>query len=125
MASVLLFEPSEGYFGATVELMKNSFEEILDTYDWRAIRGCPGRFVLRGGPTSTSPDELLGKSLDVDEHVVSATKDPVHVTRLADGGLISYVKPDGLYIHTLNDKEGFERKMGELGIPIQQTKLDT
>jgi hypothetical protein len=30
------------------------------------------------------------------------------------GGIISYVKDDGKFIHTLNTKEGFGRKLDQL-----------
>jgi hypothetical protein len=37
--------------------------------------------------------------------------------RLADGsGLISYLKPGGLFLHTLNTAQGMERKLAALGI---------
>jgi hypothetical protein len=49
-------------------------------------------------------------------HVCNAAKDPVIVTALDDGGLISYRKADGTYLHTLNTREGFERKLRQLGI---------
>ena len=32
------------------------------------------------------------------------------------GGLISFRKDDGRYVHTLNTEEGFARKCRELGI---------
>jgi hypothetical protein len=35
------------------------------------------------------------------------------------GGLISYRKPDGSYVHTLNTKEGLNRKLDQLGLPPQ------
>ena len=43
-------------------------------------------------------------------------KDPVIVTPFEDGGLISYRKADGMFLHTLNTREGFERKLRQLGI---------
>ena len=41
-------------------------------------------------------------------------RDPVIVTPFEDGGLISYRKPDSLFLHTLNTREGFERKLAQL-----------
>jgi hypothetical protein len=52
------------------------------------------------------------------EHVVIAAKDPVVVAVFADGGLISYRKPDGRFVHTLNSRDGLERKLRELGIDL-------
>jgi hypothetical protein len=39
----------------------------------------------------------------------------VVIVRLADGGFISYRKPDGRYLHTLATPEAFERKCRQLG----------
>ena len=50
------------------------------------------------------------------EHVTLMAKDPVIVTPFDDGGLISYRKADGLFLHTLNTREGLERKLRQLGI---------
>jgi hypothetical protein len=58
----------------------------------------------------------VSRHVQVTEHLVAAAKDPVIVAPLADGGLISYRKADGTYVHTLNSREGFERKLRQLGI---------
>ncbi len=50
------------------------------------------------------------------EHVCRTAQDPVIVTPFEDGGLISYRKAHGLFLHTLNTREGFERKLRQLGI---------
>ena len=50
------------------------------------------------------------------EHRCDTAKDPVIVTPFEDGGLISYRKADGMFLHTLNTREGFERKLRQLGI---------
>jgi hypothetical protein len=50
------------------------------------------------------------------EHVCVTAKDPVIVTPLDDGGLISYRKAEHMFLHTLNTREGFERKLRQLGI---------
>jgi hypothetical protein len=62
------------------------------------------------------PAELVRTGVTVTEHVPAAARDPVVVARLDDGGLISYRRPDGTYLHTLNTREGFERKLQQLGI---------
>ena len=66
---------------------------------------------------------MVQRHVLVTEHLVAAAKDLVMVAPLTDGGLISYRKPDGVYIHTLNSREGFERKLQQLG--IQQAGLLT
>ena len=38
------------------------------------------------------------------------------------GGIISYVKDDGKFIHTLNTKEGFRRKSDQLKIGIKDSE---
>jgi hypothetical protein len=52
----------------------------------------------------------------ITEHVIPATPDPVIVAEFEDGGLISYRKPDGSFIHTVNTSEGLDRKLRQLGI---------
>jgi len=90
--------------------------ELKSRWPWRAIPNCPGRFVLSSGPSRMSPTEIVEPHVQVTEHLVTAAKDPVIVARLGDGGLISYRKPDGTHVHTLNSPEGFERKLRQLGI---------
>ena len=63
------------------------------------------------------PEALIGIA-DVREFHVSAAKDAVLVVRLIDGGLISYKRSDGSYLHTLNTAEGFARKLTKLGIRL-------
>ena len=53
------------------------------------------------------------------EHIVVTAEDPVVVAVFEDGGLISYRKPNGTYVHTLNSRDGFERKLQQLGIELR------
>ena len=71
--------------------------------------------MLAAGPIATPPGDLV-PGANGSEHVCVAARDPVIVTPLDDGGLISYRKADGLFLHTLNTREGFERKLRQLGI---------
>jgi hypothetical protein len=64
---------------------------------------------------ATTPEELVPGAIG-SEHLCVAARDPVIVTPFEDGGLISYRKADGLFLHTLNTREGLERKSRELGI---------
>ena len=93
-----------------------TFDELRVRCAWRPIPGCPGRFVLASGPSRLPPDALVPRSVEVTEHTVAAATDPVIVTSFDEGGLISYRKPDGTFVHTLNSSEGFERKLRQLGI---------
>jgi hypothetical protein len=93
-----------------------TFAELKSRCAWRPIPGCPGRFVLASGPSRLAPDALVPDGVDVSEHTVAAATDPVIIASLDEGGLISYRKPDGRFVHTLNSREGFERKLRQLGI---------
>ena len=90
------------------------FEEL----DWKPIRNCPGRFILRDGGSSLSPADILGgEESSMSEHRVQAASDTVLVLRLeGGGGLISYRRANGSHLYTLNTREGFERKLAQLGI---------
>ena len=72
--------------------------------------------MLAAGPVASPPDEIVPGATGGSVHVCATAKDPVIVTAFEDGGLISYRKADGMFLHTLNTREGFERKLRELGI---------
>jgi len=94
-----------------------TFDELLMTRDWKPIRNCPGRFVLHGVRSDLPPDALVaGAAAELSEFSVEGVRDKVVVARLKDGGVISYKRADGTYLHTLNNAEGFARKLRELGI---------
>ncbi len=65
----------------------------------------------------------MGQGSDSREFQVKTAQDPVVVTAFEAGGLISYRKSDGGYLHTLNTEEGFRRKLEQLGIGL--TPLDS
>jgi hypothetical protein len=96
-----------------------TFAEIAGRWSWREIAHCPGRFVLSGGPSWLSPEKIASGPPDVAEYRVAGAKDPVVVTCFSDGGLISYRRPDGSFVHTLNTREGLERKLRALGIRLR------
>ena len=93
-----------------------TFSALLHRRAWRPIPNCPGRFVLAMGPVATPPEELVPGANAGREHVCIGARDPVIVTPFDDGGLISYRKADGTFLHTLNTREGLERKLSDLGI---------
>ncbi|MBS1795386.1 MAG: hypothetical protein JSS81_16130 [Acidobacteria bacterium] len=96
-----------------------TFEELHAQWDWRPIRNCPGRFVRRGGASTATPAEIVGEDVELREFRVANAVDPVVVIRFDDGGgLISYQKPDGRFLHTLNTPEGFARKLAQFGIEL-------
>ena len=92
------------------------FEELMRGRRWVPIRGCPGRFILGGGPVRLRPEELAGPGCEPKEFRVAGTRDAVVVVRFDGGGLISYRKSGGEYLHTLNTEEGFGRKLEQLGL---------
>jgi hypothetical protein len=94
------------------------FTSLLMAWPWEPIPGCPGRYVLRGGPPGVTLEDLVGEQAPRSEHRVPGAADPVVVVPLEDGGLISYRKPDGAFVHTLNSPDGFRRKLDRLGIPL-------
>jgi len=71
---------------------------------------------MHPGPVDLSPEDLLGQDSEVRVFRVATAKDAVVVARLDKGGLISYSRTDGTYLHTLNTAEGFERKLSSLRI---------
>jgi hypothetical protein len=95
-----------------------SFAELKARWNWRPIRNCPGRYVLTGVEVRLSPAELLGSEVQLAEFTVARARDVVVVARLKDGGLISYKRADGTYLHTLNTVAGLERKLTQLGVEI-------
>jgi hypothetical protein len=92
-----------------------TFEELLARFDWRAMRGCPGRYLLAGGPTASPPGELFG-DLGFHEARSARASDRVFVAAIGGGGIISYAKENGTFVHTLGDSAGFARKLHALGL---------
>ena len=92
-----------------------TFSALFDRWAWRPIPNCPGRHVLAAGPVAAPPGDIV-PGANGSEHVSVSARDPVIVTPFEDGGLISYRKGDGLFLHTLNTREGFERKLRQLAI---------
>ena len=93
-----------------------SFEDLFSRWDWRPIPGCPGRYLLSPGVFSGEPRRLLNETCAVRELQSPKAPDPVSVAAIDGGGLISYRKPDGRFIHTLNTPEGLKRKLHQLEI---------
>jgi hypothetical protein len=98
------------------EALNVTFATLFERWAWRPIPNCPGRFVLASGSDAIAPADMAPGADDGSEHVCAGAKDPVIVTPFEDGGLISYRKADGMFLHTLNTREGFERKLRQLGI---------
>ena len=95
-----------------------TFDELLITWNWKPIRNCPGRFLLASVRPDLPPKALLGPDVELFEFDVEAARDKVVIAQLDEGGLISYKRADGTYLHTLNSAEGFSRKILQLGIVL-------
>jgi hypothetical protein len=93
-----------------------SVEAINHRWKWTPIRNCPGRYVLAGGANRLSILTLVGRGIPVVEFASARARDPVFVAHLADGGIISYLRPDGSMRHTLCTQMAFERKLRDLGL---------
>lgn len=98
--------------------MARSVTKLLRHLHWRPIPGCPGRFVLTGGATPISPAVLAGVGSATPAVSSPEAHDPVVVQPLSGGGLISYRKPAGTYVHTLCTVSGFRRKLEMLCVEV-------
>ena len=83
---------------------------------WQPIPNCPGRYKLLSSEKELSLSALVGDAVQIKEYRVPAARDVVLVAKLIDGGIISYRRPNGTYLHTLNTIVGFTRKLAQLGI---------
>jgi hypothetical protein len=101
-----------------------TFDELMKAGAWRPIRNCPGRFILRGASNNLRPQDILRDEVEAREFKVEAAKDTVLVVELEGGGLISYRRDDGSFLHTLNTPEGFRRKLSQLKIDLPSREID-
>ena len=96
-----------------------TFQQLATDWAWRPIPNCPGRFVLADTRQNLiSPYELAGADTTFSTFQVPTARDAVVVGQFDGGGLISYHRRDGTYVHTLNTPAGFERKLQQLGIVL-------
>lgn len=91
-----------------------TFRDIYIRFNWRPIRNCPGRYTLLKDSINRFND--FYKTLEDPVIYPPITgKDPVLVIPFEGGGLISYRHEDGFLVHTLNNRDGFVRKMEDIG----------
>jgi hypothetical protein len=96
------------------------FAEMFAAREWAPIRNCPGRYALAQGAVTESPESISGESGQ--EFHTREVRDLVIVVAFASGGgLISYKRADGSYLHTLNTPAGLERKLHELHIVLRSS----
>lgn len=98
-------------------LETTTFVEIFRNWTWKPIHNCPGRYTFGEGISTHTISDIVGRSLPIFEFAPEIAPDKVLVARFDDGGgMISYRKSGGLFLHTLNDESGFTRKLAQLGI---------
>ncbi len=96
-----------------------TFEQIFDKWSWREIRHCPGRFIFAEGRSGLTAEEIVGIEIKVYKFKFEKTVDEIFIAELGTGGgLISYIKEDDRFLHTLNNADGFRRKLDQLGIVL-------
>jgi hypothetical protein len=105
-------------------------QRLRDLWSWHEIRGCPGRFIVSKLGDDVPPEfiiqRLISASSSGEEHSSVRTakfprtdQDDVFVAVFLDesgGGLITFCKRDGHFVHTLNEPNGLERKLKGLGL---------
>ena len=96
--------------------MGNSFEELASRHQLHPIPNCPGRWIITDLPEDVSIVDWLGPDVAVKVFKTDKARDLVQVVRLSGGGIITYCRKDGTYLHTLNHNDGFERKFRQLDL---------
>ncbi len=94
-----------------------SVEGVMARWLCRPIRNCPGRYVLSNCPPHMPPEEIVGGQVPVAVFNAPGARDTVFVAAFDRGGLISYRRADGTFLHTVNEESGFRRKLALLGLP--------
>ena len=93
--------------------------------EWKEIRDCPGRYTVRRRRDLSRwpPERLLAAALGGNVPPVSlwrhrsGAKDAIHAVRFAGGGgLLTYARSDGTFVHTLNTESGLLRKIAALRV---------
>lgn len=119
------------------------FITLYNFFSWRMITNCTGRYTCRDHSkvSSLRPIELL-RNAGVESIVIdrlkqyfirfeNETKDPIYVIPFEEGttGIITYVKMNEYnetttrYVHTLNSRSGFERKLHAINVVLSDAYL--
>ena len=93
-----------------------TFDDVMKMGLWIPIRDCPGRYTLHEVSPTLGIVDLLGVDASIQKAHSLKARDTIWIACIEDGGVISYSRPDGSWLHTLNTKEGFERKLKQLEI---------
>lgn len=102
----------------------DGFGAVLLRHRVRPIPGCPGRFFFLGEAVGAAPEVILagvGGVVGPLRARVKGVRDEVWVWSLpGGGGVISYHRRDGSWLHTLNTPHGLARKLRQLGLSAPQ-----
>ncbi len=98
-----------------------TFDSLYSRFTWQPIRDCPGRFILRGVTATVGLVDLLDETMVAQRFDSVHAKDAVWVARFDDGGVISYQRGDGTWLHTLCTPAGLKRKLRQLEIPYSDS----
>ena len=90
--------------------------QLIDAYEGRPIRNCPGRYILNRARTQMPPSRIVGEHFRQTVYEETPAKDKVIVTWIENWGLISFHRKDGSWCHTVNEPDGFARKLKALEI---------
>lgn len=90
--------------------------ELLRRWDWEEMTSTPGRFRLVHPGPQPPVAELLGADVPLRTVESVASPDLIVLAEFEDGGLISYKRGDGTWVHTLNTLARYRRRLWELGI---------
>eukprot|EP01121_Diplochlamys_sp_Union-15-3_P012114 TRINITY_DN3590_c0_g1_i2.p1 TRINITY_DN3590_c0_g1~~TRINITY_DN3590_c0_g1_i2.p1 ORF type:complete len:126 (+),score=24.03 TRINITY_DN3590_c0_g1_i2:39-380(+) len=104
-----------------------TFDWLYNKYEWKPIKDCPGRYVLKKGSQHIStipPLQVIGEGCTLQLHQLEVIgKDPIYVIKFPTdgGGLLSFHKIDqGRYVHTLNTPSGLTRKLEAMKVSLKE-----
>ncbi|UJR32425.1 hypothetical protein I4U23_019887 [Adineta vaga] len=104
-----------------------SFDKLFKLYSWKEIKNCPGRYLLNKEDNqrlhTVLPNEFLNNQTSIHIFTSEMCPDRIHIGKFINGGLLSYEKSDGTYVHTLNNSSGLTRKMNHLNIQFNNDIL--
>ncbi|KAK3252150.1 hypothetical protein CYMTET_29142 [Cymbomonas tetramitiformis] len=118
-----------------------ALQRLWELWDWKPMRvPCPGRYrVLRGTGIHTRPEQVLSEidaadttvhlhhvqPVRVDAAASSDERDGVAVAHLpGGGGLITFIKADGNFVHTFNTEQNLWRKLRCMGLEEAQREME-
>jgi hypothetical protein len=98
-------------------------QRVWELHRWKPLGGCDGRFVHRGSSLARLSLPALVREWQVASCTsvvrcceVDESMDAADVVRfVGGGGMITYVKSDGAFVHTLNTESGLARKLKARG----------